>query len=427
MRFILKFFFITILLTGSLYAQQSEYPRFVVDVLASDSLFGRGFVNNGDKKAAVFIRDQFIEFDVEPAGDSYFQTFTIPVNTFPDSIYLSIDSQHFEVGKDFHVLPGSSTLNGEFDIQFIKQDEIFNPTVLQGKIAESAGKIIVLDAYPDSLLDQAKRNQLNQIQQFLTRHPNNPAAGTILLTSDKLTWYGAQYEDAISSFQLKKELFNPESKKISIQLNNEFIEEYQTQNVLGLIEGNNPDSVIVIMAHYDHFGMMGQAIFPGANDNASGVAMLLSLAKYHSENKPEYSLLFAAFGAEELGLIGSKYFVDRPPIDLSRINFVLNFDISGTGDEGIQVVNGSVHRDEFDRLVELNNQHDLLPEVKIRGAACNSDHCNFNRIGIPGFYMYTLGGIQAYHDIFDRAETLPLTEFEDYFKLMTLFIDSLKP
>lgn len=146
----------------------------------------------------------------------------------------------------------------------------------------------------------------------MTRHPNNPAAGTILLISEKLTWYGTQFEDAVSSFQLRKELFDPESEKVSIKLNNEFIEDYQTQNVLGLIEGSNPDSVIVLMAHYDHFGMMGQAIFPGANDNASGVAMLLSLAQHYSDHQPKHSIIFAAFGAEELGLIGSKYFVDNP-------------------------------------------------------------------------------------------------------------------
>ncbi len=426
MRFRFKFLLISFLLSGSLYAQQIDYARFVVNVLASDSLFGRGYVNEGDKKAVKFIRDQFIEFGVDPLGDSYYQNFTIPVNTFPDSILFSIDGQELKVGEDFHVFPGSSSLNGEFELLFIEQNEIFNLELLQNKIAQSTGKILVIDSYPDSLLDQEKRNQLNQIQQFLTRHPNNPAAGTILLTSDKLTWYGAQYQDAISSFQLKKELFNPESEKVSVRLENEFIEDYQTQNVLGLIEGQNPDSVIVIMAHYDHFGMMGQAMFPGANDNASGVAMLLSLAQHYGANQPEYSLLFAAFGAEELGLIGSKYFVEHPPIDISTIKFFLNFDLAGTGDEGIQVVNGAVHREDFDRVAELNNQQDLLPEVRVRGVACNSDHCNFDRLGIPGFYIYTLGGIRAYHDVYDRAETLPLTEFEDYFKLMILFINSMR-
>jgi aminopeptidase YwaD len=66
-----------------------------------------------------------------------------------------------------------------------------------------------------------------------------------------------------------------------------------------------------------------------------------------------------------------------------------------------------------------------LKQIKIRGEACNSDHCLFHQKGVPCFFIYTLGGIQAYHDIYDRAETLPLTEYEDYFKLLVSFIKSL--
>ncbi len=406
-------------------AQDIEYAREVVKILTSDSLAGRGYVEDGDKKAAEFIRSQFIEFGLTSITDNYYQSFEIPINTFPDSIHLSIDGIELTVGDDFHVFPGSPSLNGEFDIVFVEKDEIFDLTALERKLELARGKVLVIDEYPDSLMDQSTRNRLSQIIQFLTRHPNNPAAATIILTSQKLTWYGSQVVDAKTSFRMQKDSFNKNASRIKIELNSEFINLYETQNVIGLIEGLNHDSVIVVMAHYDHFGKMGQALFPGANDNASGTAMLLSLAKHYSINQPEYSILFTAFGAEELGLIGSKYFVDRPPIDLSNVKFMLNFDIAGTGDEGIQVVNGSVYREDFDLLVELNQLNDLLPNIKIRGAACISDHCNFDRLEIPGFYIYTLGGIRAYHDIFDRAETLPLTEFEDYFKLMTLFIDSI--
>jgi len=421
---ILSVLFCAILLFQALvYAQVKDYAMEVVSILASDSLAGRGFVDDGDKKAAGFIRKEFQRFGLEPIQGFYHQPFNIPINTYPDSIFLSIDGTPLEVGSDFHVSPGSPSLSGTFEVVFIEQDEIFDLEILQQKLSASRGNILVLDEYPDSLLDTQKQNRLNQIEQFLTKHPNNPAAATILLTSRKLTWFGSQIVDANPSLRVKKELLPRDAKSITLELNNEFINSYRTQNVFGMIEGTESDSTIVMMAHYDHFGKMGQAIFPGANDNASGVAMLLNLAKYYSENPPSYSMVFIAFGAEELGLIGSKYFVDNPVIDLQNIKFMLNFDLAGTGDEGIQVVNGSVYRDRFDRLVELNQEFNLLPNVRIRGAACNSDHCNFNRKEVPGFYIYTLGGIRAYHDIYDRSETLPLTEFEDYFRLMTLFID----
>jgi Zn-dependent M28 family amino/carboxypeptidase len=132
-----------------------------------------------------------------------------------------------------------------------------------------------------------------------------------------------------------------------------------------------------------------------------------------------------AFGAEELGLLGSDYFVNHPIFPLSDIKFMLNFDISGTGDEGIEVVNGTVFKSQFDQLKKINNANNLLKQVKVRGESCNSDHCLFYRKGVPSFFIYTLGGIQAYHDIYDRSETLPLTEYDNYFKLIALFISSI--
>ena len=171
--------------------------------------------------------------------------------------------------------------------------------------------------------------------------------------------------------------------------------------------------------------MMGKkTLFPGANDNASGTAMLLNLARYYSKNPPRISMVFISLGAEELGLLGASYFVEHPLIDLKKIKFLINFDLAGTGNDGIKVVNGSVYNRKFEKLQELNDDFHLLPAVKIRGEACNSDHCIFYQHGVPCFYIYTLGGISAYHDIYDRRETLPLTEFDNYFKLITKFLDT---
>ena len=100
--------------------------------------------------------------------------------------------------------------------------------------------------------------------------------------------------------------------------------------------------------------------------------------------------------------------------------------MAGTGEEGIRVVNGTVYKDRFDKLVQLNDQYKLLAKVDIRGESCNSDHCRFYQRGVPSFFIYTQGGIKAYHDIYDRAETLPLTAFENYFKLMVKFFDQIR-
>src|SRR5690606_24991792 len=141
-------------------------------------------------------------------------------------------------------------------------------------------------------------------------------------TESKLTFSVATSQFPAPYFQVKKQLFeNRTIKKISfkaaVHLNN-----YQTQNVIGFLPGKSKrDSFVVFSAHYDHLGRVGEAYFPGANDNASGVSMLLELASYYAvpENKPEYSIVFMAFGAEEAGLIGSKFYVNHPLFPLKSI------------------------------------------------------------------------------------------------------------
>ncbi len=132
-----------------------------------------------------------------------------------------------------------------------------------------------------------------------------------------------------------------------------------------------------------------------------------------------------AFGAEESGILGSKYFTENPTFPLSSINFMINVDIMGTGDEGIQVVNGTEFKPQFNKLVEINKKNDYLKQVKIRGKAANSDHYWFSEKGVPAIFIYTLGGISAYHDIYDVSKTLPLTKFEDCFRLLTDFVSEL--
>jgi aminopeptidase YwaD len=187
-----------------------------------------------------------------------------------------------------------------------------------------------------------------------------------------------------------------------------------------------PDSFIFITAHYDHLGGLGKdTYFPGANDNASGIALLLNLAHYYVSHPQRYSIGFICFAGEEAGLIGSKYFTDNPLAPLKKIRFLLNTDLAGTGQEGITVVNATEFPKEFTLLQQINKENNLLAAVNARGKAANSDHYFFTEKGVPAFFFYTLGGIKAYHDVFDKAATLPLNEHEDLFKLVVKFNERL--
>ncbi|MEQ9310628.1 MAG: M28 family peptidase [Balneolaceae bacterium] len=404
-------------------AQTLPYAKEIVKTLSSEEFKGRGYLEDGDKIAADFIREEFKKNGLKSYSKKYYQEFTLSVNTFPDSINLEVNGTELITGYDFLVTPGSPSVSGTYDVVNISIEDILNDEKLGSKLRASRGKFLVIENVEGYELEETEFNRIDEVTRFLKYHPNNPAIGTIELTSEKLTWNGSQVQHPKPSFTIIEDSLEAPISTIQVNLKPKLETEYKTQNVIGFLEGVSSDSLIVIMAHYDHFGKMGNALFPGANDNASGTAMMLSIAKHFSQNKPQFDMVFIAFGGEELGLLGSKYFVENPMFDLSKVKFLLNFDLAGTGDEGIQVVNGSVYRDQFDVLTSINEEKELLPQVKIRGKACNSDHCYFDEAGVPGFYIYTLGGIRAYHDVYDKYETLPFTEFEDYFSLMVEFLE----
>jgi Zn-dependent M28 family amino/carboxypeptidase len=155
--------------------------------------------------------------------------------------------------------------------------------------------------------------------------------------------------------------------------------------------------------------------------------MLLELAAHYAQpaNQPAYSVVFIAFGAEEAGLIGSRYFAEHPLVALTRIRFLVNLDLLGTGDEGITVVNGQLLPDAYQVLTGLNNAHHFVANLAARGRAANSDHFPFSERGVPAFFLYTRGGIKAYHDVQDQTATLPLTAFTGAFGLIREFLNAM--
>ncbi|MFL5752563.1 MAG: M28 family metallopeptidase, partial [Bacteroidia bacterium] len=138
-------------------------------------------------------------------------------------------------------------------------------------------------------------------------------------------------------------------------------------------------------------------------------------------NKPKCSIAFICFSAEEAGLLGSEYYVNHPLFPLSKIKFLVNLDLLGTGDEGITVVNATEFKKQFEVLKQINEEKKYLPLVKPRGKAHNSDHYWFSEKGVPCFFIYTMGGIKAYHDVYDLPQTLPLTKFSEVFRLIVDF------
>lgn len=415
--------------SGLCFSQQLEYARQIVKTLASPAFKGRGYVENGDKIASTYIAGEFKKSNLIPLNHgSYFQNFNLSVNTFPGIVEVKLNNKLLVTGADYLVDATSPSVHGTFPVIPVTRADIDTKEKMDAVMVKARDAFILIDNRPgDNESADDKKIISANVKELRTGKGFN-FKGVIIYSNDKLTWTTLTYQSSRPVIIVNKKDLDPKIiNSITVEVDSKFIPKYTTRNVAGMIKGTlASDSTIVISAHYDHLGMMGKNVyFPGANDNASGVAMLLSFARYYAKHPPKYNTVFLAFTGEEIGILGSKAFVENPLIDLKKIKFLVNFDLAGTGDDGIKVVNGTVYKDKFDELVSLNDQYKLLPKVEIRGEACKSDHCRFYEKGVPSFFIYTLGGIAAYHDIYDRSETLPLTEFEHYFELMVKFFNAI--
>ncbi|MCY1718754.1 M28 family peptidase [Prolixibacteraceae bacterium Z1-6] len=418
--------FIIITSCFGLSAQDLNDAKEIVKTLSSPEFKGRGYVGNGHKIAAKYISKQYAEIGLKSFGKNYFQPFEINANTFPSKMELLFNGEELIPGENYIIDPKSASLKGEFPTVVIREQDLMDKTKFADVVENSLGKVLIIDEIKSDIKDKEDKKKIKKLIDYLKYNPDVPSVATIIYTDKKLTWGGSTIQKQKTSFIVNKEL-NPESiNEVSINVKAKFIK-CETQNVVGYIEGTEkPDSFLVMLGHYDHLGKMGSKMYiPGANDNASGISMLLSLAKYYKENPHKYSIVFISLAAEEMGILGAKHYVANPLFDLNQIRFLVNFDMAGTGDEGIKVVNGTVFRKEYDLLNEINKENNYIPSVNIRGESCNSDHCMFHQQGVPSFFIYTMGGIQAYHDIYDRFETLPFTAFKGYSELMINFFDTL--
>jgi hypothetical protein len=417
----ITFFLLWLILSLSATGQSLEYAKKVVEDLSSPKFRGRGYVGKGVDRAADYIKKQYVKTGLQPFDGTYDQPFQIAVNTFPSTMKLQVDGTTLIPGKDYLIHPSAPSLKGEYAVHVINKEDLLDDQRLQSHLELSAEKVLIIDGSNFNTDDQDRIRKANDAIASLRNNAQAPFAAIIAYSGDKLTWSFARAQAPKTAFTVKKELDVRNIKKVKIDVKSKLVD-YTTKNVIGYIEGKEqPDSFLLVVAHYDHMGKMGsKTYFPGANDNASGVAMMLNVATYFAAHPPKYSMAFMAFSAEEVGILGARHYVDHPLFDLGKIKFLVNTDMAGTGEDGIMVVNGSVHQNQFDVLTKINNEKGYVKDVRIRGPACNSDHCPFHEKGVKSIFIYTIGGT-AYHDLDDRYETLPFTAFENYTKLLIDF------
>lgn len=293
--------------------------------------------------------------------------------------------------------------------------------------AKAAAIIMVNDA--DRAFDNNSADELASASQFgrVTReipfvHLKRAAFNEMLKQTPIFTATGDPLKTLAEIESTIDATLEPLSQTMTdwrIAMAGEFVEvKTVTSNIIGIAEGSGAlaDETIVIGAHYDHLGMgnygsrsrdAGKAIHNGADDNATGTAAVMELARRFAkgDQSPARRIVFVCFSAEELGLIGSRHYVQNPVVPLEQTVAMINFDMIGYLREDSLLTFGWDTAKEFDRLLIESNTDVGLTLVKPPGGFGGSDHLAFNSAKIPNLFFNT-GLTGVYHTPDDDFEAI---------------------
>ncbi len=497
------------LLTGWNQLSQNSI-RADIDYLTADAREGRLALTNGDKQTIDWLVDQFKQAGLQPAnGNSYLQTFNV-ISFVPDKEKSKITllrrgkQQSWakpDIMTEFNhevnitapvVFAGygitAPALNyddyanidvkGKFVLVFEHEPQerdpksIFNGTsntiyaANRVKIinAQQHGAIGVLIAAEPNRHHPSNYERFMRIGGSVNRKPplpsmvleNDVVQVPVVVLNDKSASAIAgklklsALQNAIDADLKSHSQLIPDTS-ITLQERVQLRQIAQTSNVVGLLEGDDKalqQETILISAHHDHDGKTGKQIWHGADDNASGTAGVLELAKAISANssaahglKPKRSILFVVFAAEERGLLGSYYMAANPLRPLDKTRAVINFDMIGRDErqslqtKGIIAIpavtnnrlnlTGAHYSPDYDKVVRQENDYvgltldDRFENENALNTFFRSDHFPFVLHNIPAFWWFT-GFHPDYHHTTDTADKIDYEKMQKILRLAYL-------
>jgi len=405
---LLLVFSVVAMSSGNLLAQSQFDPapkmREWVSTLCSPTYFGRGYEKNGCERAGRTIGHFLDQLQMDTIWFNRYQRYSFSVVEHAKRPYLKSKSGNILLGEHFIPHPASpkSTGKGQLVDPLLSGRESQEELLHRIARAREKNEFWIIPDTGFWAKAWSTKKLLNQYQ-------------VVFWEQEKLTGHIASSTTNTPSFYIHTNQVNP-GDLVKYRTTGQETETEQT-NIAGVIRGKS-DSLIVLTAHYDHIGGYGKSVYvPGANDNASGTALLLTFAEWLSAQNDlaNYSIAFVFFSGEEAGLKGSKYFVDNLD-STAAIKYVLNLDLVGTGEDGITVVNAVEEPELFDEISTKGAS--LFSSIKRRGQAANSDHYWFHTKGIPALFIYGMGKRTAYHDVSDTPETMPQPKASAYFELL---------
>jgi len=391
-----------------------------VGFLAADKLEGRRTGTAGEKLAMEYISTEFQKIGLQPKGvNTFYQPFEVAegkqVNS---STHLLINGNSLTLNKDFFPLIYSASTSLE---------AMSSVALHEGQMPWFLDIKELLDANKDNPHFDINGSIKMKASEMLTK---GASAIFVYNTSDKedgLVFNGKDKSEGLSipvvyiTKDAAKKYFTDEAASLDIKLKTDIGPKTRTgNNVIGYID-NAAASTIILGAHFDHLGygedgnsMMRNGekqIHNGADDNASGTAALIELARLLKSSKAKQNnYLFIAFSGEELGLYGSKYFVEHPTIDLANINYMINMDMLGRLNEASRVVTvgGYGTSPAWGEMLTISGKNKLYTSGLVfkydSSGTGPSDHTSFYRKDIPVLFYFT-GLHSDYHkptDDFDK-------------------------
>jgi len=427
---------------GSYMVSQNRLYRDVY-ILANDSLEGREAGKPGEKMAADYISRQMQQLGLRPEGDgdsSFLSEFRMNYPVIFKNATLNVNDIKFEYTEEFGATDLSSSGNvtaplvnvgkGKSGIDYDSQ---------MGEVSVVAGKIVIMDI--DGTGSEDKNVMLNDIIVRVKTAVQKGAMGVILHTDSRKSTedvlFGSPFTASLDVpvVYVARLAFNKIGKvnngtcTMAVEVDRTVS---KPVNVIGCID-NKSEKTVVIGAHYDHVGVTRSRtgddkslqVHNGADDNASGTAAMLELARWAvTEKNLRYNYIFATFSAEEKGLFGSKAFCSMPWVNNNNIVYMLNMDMVGRlGCEGDTMsVLGVGSSKVWEPLIDSVSHPDFALK-KINGAPAFSDHSPFLKKGIPVIY-FTSGIHPDYHTPKDDTELVNFRGMVELVSYLQRFIRS---
>jgi aminopeptidase YwaD len=426
--------------------QVSKKLKNHISILASDAFEGRETGTNGEHLAYDYIIAQFKDIGLETKGtDGFLQPFDFTKETvIGEKTFLKLNEKTFKPKEDFFPLSYSANASAKGEVVNVHYG-IVAPTIDYDdyKNIDIKGKIAMMElSTPEGSGPHSKYAEFVDIRMKIDKAIEKGAIAIIFVNSDKDTEDPTpDYKNKITPASVPvifaksmayKLLMDGTKPKADITVELKKVEAVG-HNIIGYID-NKTANTIVIGAHYDHLGYGGEsslyrgapAIHNGADDNASGDAALIELARIlKKSNEKSNNYLFIAFSGEEKGLLGSNYFVKHPTIDLKKVDYMINMDMVGRlkKDEKTLQVLGVGTSPSWKEVFEKIN----IDSVKIKKAESGvgpSDHTSFYLADIPVLHFFT-GSHEDYHKPSDDEDKINYPGEISVMKIILAVIDEL--